>query len=74
MATAKRAFPGESPGTIIGEILHKEPKPIRDLNPEAPEEFERIVAKALEKDREDRYQTAHELMVDFRRLMKKRCV
>jgi serine/threonine protein kinase len=71
MATAKRAFPGESPGTIIGEILHKEPKPIRDLNPEAPEEFERIVAKALEKDREDRYQTAHELMVDFRRLMKK---
>src|SRR5271154_2503397 len=71
MATGKRAFPGESPVTVIGEILHKEPKPIRDLNPQVPEELQRIVAKTLEKDREDRYQTAHELMVDLRRLMKK---
>src|ERR1700689_5349476 len=71
MATGKRAFPGESPVTIIGEILHKEPKPIRELNPPAPEELQRIVVKTLEKDREDRYQTAHELMVDLRRLMKK---
>ena len=71
MATGKRAFPGESPATIIGKILHKEPTPIRELNPEIPEELQRIVAKSLEKDREDRYQTAHELMVDLRRLMKK---
>ena len=71
MATGKQAFPGESPITVIGEILHKEPKPIRDLNPQVPEELQRIVVKALEKDREDRYQTAHELMVDLRRLMKK---
>ena len=71
MATGKRAFPGESPVTIIGEILHKEPKPIRELNPQVPEELQRIVGKTLEKDREDRYQTAHELMVDLRRLMKK---
>src|SRR5271169_6411332 len=71
MASGKRAFPGESPVTIIGEILHKEPKPIRELNPPAPDELQRIVVKTLEKDREDRYQTAHELMVDLRRLMKK---
>jgi serine/threonine protein kinase len=71
MATGKRAFPGESPVTIIGDILHKEPKPIRELNPQSPEEVQRIVVKTLEKDREDRYQTAHELMVDLRRLMKK---
>jgi serine/threonine protein kinase len=71
MATGRRAFPGESPATIIGEILHKEPKPIRQLNPQVPEELQRIVAKTLEKDREDRYQTAHELMVDLRRLTKK---
>jgi eukaryotic-like serine/threonine-protein kinase len=71
MATGRRAFPGESSATIIGEILHKEPKPIRELNPQIPEELQRIVAKTLEKDREDRYQTAHELMVDLRRLMKK---
>ena len=72
MATGKRAFPGESPATIIGKILHKEPTRIRELNPEIPEELQRIVVKTLEKDREDRYQTAHELMVDFRRLMKKK--
>jgi eukaryotic-like serine/threonine-protein kinase len=71
MATGKRAFAGESQATIIGEILHKEPKPIREANPHVPEEFQRIVGKTLEKDREDRYQTAHELMVDLRRLMKK---
>jgi eukaryotic-like serine/threonine-protein kinase len=71
MATGKRAFPGESPATIIGEILHKEPKPIRESNPQVPEELQRIIVKTLEKDREDRYQTAHELMVDLRRLMKK---
>jgi eukaryotic-like serine/threonine-protein kinase len=71
MATGRLAFPGESPVTIIGEILHKEPKPIRESNPQVPEELQRIVVKTLEKDREDRYQTAHELMVDLRRLMKK---
>src|ERR1700722_3855243 len=71
MAAGRRAFPGESPATIIGEILHKEPKPIRQLNPQVPEELQRIVVKTLEKDREDRYQTAHELTVDLRRLLKK---
>jgi eukaryotic-like serine/threonine-protein kinase len=71
MAAGKQAFPGESPATIIGEILHQEPKPICELNPQIPEELQRIVMKTLEKDREDRYQTAHELMVDLRRLMKK---
>jgi serine/threonine protein kinase len=71
MATGKQAFLGESPATIIGEILHKAPKSICELNPQVPEELQRIVVKALEKDREDRYQSAHELMVDLRRLMKK---
>ncbi len=71
MATGKRAFPGESAVTIIAAILHKEPKPIRELNVQASEELERIVAKTLEKDREDRYQTTRDLMVDLRRLMKK---
>jgi eukaryotic-like serine/threonine-protein kinase len=71
MATGKQAFPGESAATVIGEILHKEPKPIRESNPQIPEEFQRIVVKALEKDREFRYQTVYELMVDLRRLTKK---
>jgi eukaryotic-like serine/threonine-protein kinase len=71
MATGKQAFPGESAAAIIGEILHKEPKPIRESNPQIPEELQQIVVKTLEKDREYRYQTAHELTVDLRRLMKK---
>src|SRR5271154_2804317 len=71
MATGKQAFPGESAATIVGEILHKEPQPIREVNPQIPEELQRIIVKTLEKDREDRYQAAHELMVDLRRLMKK---
>ena len=71
MATGKRAFPGESAVTILAAILHKEPKPIRELNVQVSEELQRIVSKTLEKDREDRYQTTRELMVDLRRLAKK---
>jgi len=71
MATGKKAFPGESSAAIMGEILHRDPKPMHELNPLMPEELQRIVSKSLEKDREDRYQTAHELKVDLRRLMKK---
>jgi serine/threonine protein kinase/Tol biopolymer transport system component len=71
MATGKRAFPGDSAVTILAAILHKEPKPIRELNVQVSDELQRIVAKTLEKDREDRYQTTRELMVDLRRLAKK---
>ncbi|HXM63827.1 MAG TPA: protein kinase [Terriglobales bacterium] len=71
MATGKRAFPGESAVTILAAVLHKDPKPIRELNVQVSEELQRIVAKTLEKDREDRYQTTRELMVDLRRLTKK---
>jgi Tol biopolymer transport system component len=56
---------------ILAAILHKDPKPIRELNVQVSEELQRIVAKTLEKDREDRYQTTRELMVDLRRLTKK---
>src|SRR6202451_1891948 len=48
MATGKRAFPGESPATIIGKILHKEPIPICELNPEVPEELQRSVGETVE--------------------------
>ena len=71
MATGKRAFPGKSAVTILAAILHKDPKPIRELNVQVSEELQRIVSKTLEKDREDRYQTTRELMVDLRRLEKK---
>src|ERR1700728_954296 len=68
MATGRQAFGGESGAAVIAEILRGEPKSMRDLDPETPEELQRIVSKAIEKDRADRYQTANDLMVDLRRL------
>jgi eukaryotic-like serine/threonine-protein kinase len=68
MTTGQPAFNGASAATLIAEILRGEPKPVRNINPDAPDELQRIIGKALEKDRADRYQTANDLMVDLRRL------
>ena len=68
MATGKPAFTGDSTATIIAEILRGNPKPAKALNSEVPDELQRILSKALEKDRADRYQSANDLMIDLRRL------
>jgi Tol biopolymer transport system component/predicted Ser/Thr protein kinase len=68
MATGRRAFVGESPGTVFEAILNRAPIPALRLNPELPPELEQIINKALEKDRDLRCQTAAELRADLKRL------
>jgi eukaryotic-like serine/threonine-protein kinase len=68
MATGGLPFSGESTGVIFEAILNRTPVPLAQLNREVPAEFERIVSKCLEKDRNLRYQHASEIRADLQRL------
>jgi len=71
MITGHLPFAGETPTETISLILQKEPAPLTHFTPGIPEELDRIVTKALEKDREERYQTAKDLLIDLRHLKRK---
>jgi Flp pilus assembly protein TadD/predicted Ser/Thr protein kinase len=68
MATGHLAFPGVTSGEIFAAILHDSPTPLVRMNPQLPADLERIINKALEKDRELRYQSAADIRADLQRL------
>jgi serine/threonine protein kinase len=68
MATGRKPFTAASSIDTLVSILEKEPAPLTEYAPEVSSEFRQIVDKALRKDREERYQTIKELLIDLKDL------
>jgi serine/threonine protein kinase len=68
MATGRPAFSGNTSGVIFNGILSLMPTPTLRLNPDLPPKLEEIISKALDKDRQLRYQTTSDLRADLQRL------
>jgi Tol biopolymer transport system component/tRNA A-37 threonylcarbamoyl transferase component Bud32 len=68
MAAGRAPFQGNSSAEVLAAILHREPPPLARFEPETPAELQRIVSKALRKDRQKRYQTIDDFLIDLRNL------
>src|SRR5215468_7394547 len=71
MAAGDRPFEGDTQAVVFDAILNREPRPLAEANPTMPPALAPIIEKALEKDRNLRYQTATELKTDLLRLRRK---
>src|SRR5712692_8245637 len=71
MVTGKAPFGGATRSDLIVALLERDPPPLARFTPEAPAELERLVMKTLAKDRDERYQTAKDLLIDLKRLKQK---
>jgi serine/threonine protein kinase/Tol biopolymer transport system component len=67
-AAGREPFGGETPSDTLSLILQREPPPLARVLPGAPPELERIVSKALRKNREERYQVVKDLLLDLKSL------
>ena len=68
IATGHKAFGGNTAAIVHEAVLNRAPTPLARVNPDSPPELERIVNKALEKDRKLRYQSAADIRTDLQRL------
>jgi serine/threonine protein kinase len=66
MTTGKQAFDGNTSAVIFESILNRNPAPPHQLNPDLPQQFERILDRSLEKDRDLRYQSAAEMRAEMK--------
>jgi eukaryotic-like serine/threonine-protein kinase len=71
MLTGQTAFTGDTPQDVMSAILEKEPTPLTRYLAHTRPEFQQIISKALRKDREERYHTAHELLNALKDLRRK---
>ncbi|MGZ5423645.1 MAG: serine/threonine protein kinase [Candidatus Aminicenantales bacterium] len=65
LLTGQKPFPGDNLSTIVYKIVHDEPRPVTEVNPDLPAGYESIIRRALAKQPEDRYQTCRELVRDL---------
>ena len=68
MAAGRLPFSGATPSETMARILQAQPDAVARFNYEVPEELERVIRKTLEKDRERRYQSARDVLVDLKNL------
>jgi len=66
MATGVNPYRGGDTASTIANILTREPRPLNDRNPTSPPELARVISKSLRKNRDERYQSANELLADLR--------